>query len=57
MTHLLGSAKVDSRGSHLLEGERANILEALQLTRFESFDVQGLSIERGEEYKVRQFKM
>ena len=46
---ILGSARVDLAGYHLLEGERANILEALQLARFESFDVQGLSIERGEE--------
>ena len=46
---ILGSARVDLKGYHLLEGERANILEALQLIRFEGFDVQGLGIERGEE--------
>ena len=46
---ILGSARVDLTGYHLLEGERANILEALQLIRFDGFDVQGLTVERGEE--------
>ena len=46
---ILGSARVDLKGYHLLEGERANILEALQLIQFEGLDVQGLGIERGEE--------
>ena len=53
----LGSARVDLAGYHLLEGERANILEALQLARLESFDVQGLVLKEERNYKVRQFKM
>ena len=39
---VLGSARIDLTDYHLLEGERANILEALQLIRFDGFDIGGL---------------